>query len=255
MRFILCLLILLACSGTSYSSDGYERPRDFWTWYSIQVQKSTFDYQYASVQCQLRYNDNASTFNRTNLYFTYGYDWTNNLNVELIYQLNMNYDVNQHTIYLSATRKFKLHDKLNFYFRSKIQHTQNYFTGDYSIDEPLTVWRNRFRFTYRFNKQYSLALSAEPYLAFDGTHRWYWSRTRYVAQGTYRMNKFNSMSIFYLVQPDVIDFGTPGTNYALGLTYSLTLPDRPKDYARLFKGSKKSNGSDKSRGSDKDTFQ
>lgn len=246
--------MLLACTGTSYATDSYERPRDFSTWYWVQLQKSTFDYQYAEFQCQVRYSDNSSTFNRTNLYFIYGYDWTNNLNVEFLYQVNLNYEIDQHTFYLGATRKFKLSNRLFAYYRSAVQHARNYFTGDYSNDVPLTEWRNRLRLTYRFNKKYSLAISAEPYLSFDQIHPLFWSRTRYVAQGTCQLNKFNSLSMFYLIQPDVIDFGTVGTSYVLGVTYGLKLPDRPKDYARLFKGSKKSNNSDKNRGEDNDTF-
>ena len=105
----------------------------------------------------------------------------------------------------------------------------------------------RSRLTYRFNKKKSVAVSAEPYLVHDGIHPLYIGRIRYVAQVSQRANKFNTFSMFYMIQPDVIDFGQIGTSYVLGLTYALELPDRPKDYPKLFRGNNKDKRSDDDR--------
>lgn len=238
--FLLTLLYLLGfLPSYGHSNDSYTRPRDFSAWYSTEVEKSTFKDQYVAIQLQLRYDNNATTFDRTNLTFTYGYDWTKNFNLEAAYRMNFNYDADQQTFYLGAARKFRINSRMSLYFRTALQHTRNHFTGDFEIDQPITQWRNRLRLNYRFDVRYSMALSAEPYLLHDGVHQLYVSRIRYQSQFSMRLNKYNSLTVFYLLQPDVVDYGINGTSNVAGITYSIDVPGKLSNFSRIYSGKNK----------------
>jgi len=206
--------------------------QDFALWGWVQLQKKFHNKQYVEFQYQVRFNENVSQFNRSNIYFIYGKDIRKNLNFELLYQLNTNHINDQHTFYLGFTYKQSLSYRSFGTFRTAVQNTHNYFTGDYHSDKPYTEWRNRIRLAYRINTSLQVSISAEPYLLFKPTESPYFSRIRYVAQGTYKFNKYQSFSLFYLVQPDFISTSTPDINYVIGLTYHLTLPNK---LSKLFK--------------------
>lgn len=237
----------------SISSFGQTNEKDFSTWGWIQLEKQTFKHQYVSFQYQVRYDNNGSTFDRSNFYLGYGFDYLKNFNTEVLYQFSTDYKKDQHTFYAGTTYKIKLFEKTSLFVRTAVQHTQNYFTGDFETDKPLTEWRNRFRLSYAINKKFSTTISAEPYLAFDRINPAHISRIRYVNQFNYRFNKYQDFSLFYLVEPDVITYKTPKTDFVLGLTYSVKLPNKWKTFKKFFKPSS-SNDKEKKEENLKDSF-
>lgn len=208
--------------------------QDFALWGWFQVEKKFPKKQYVEFQYQVRFNENVSQFKRSNIYFIYGKDIRKNLNFELLYQLNTNHQNDQHTFYFGFTNKQSLSYRAFVTFRTAVQNTHNYFTGDYRADKPYSEWRNRIRFVYRISSPLQFSVSAEPYLLFKPTESPYFSRIRYVAQGNYKFNKYESCSLFYLVQPDIIS-NSPDINYVVGLTYHLTLPNKWSNCKKLLK--------------------
>jgi len=152
-----------------------------------------------------------------------------------LYQLNTNKIADQHTFYFGATYKYTASQRLSFQFRTAVQQNRNYFTGDYATDNPYNEWRNRIRGVFKLNQYYSVAASAEPYLMFKATRPVYLSRMRYVAQFIINYNKFQNLTLFYLIQPDYITFSKPKTNYVLGVAYSISIPNSKKNFKKLFK--------------------
>ena len=226
--FVLLILLLFPLFIKSQSKS----QQDFTLWGWFQVEKKFQKKQYVEFQYQARFNDNVSQFNRSNIYFIYGKNIRKNLNFELLYQLNTNHKNDQHTFYLGFTCKQSLSYRSFVTFRTAVQNTHNYFTGDYQADKPYTEWRNRIRFIYRIKSSLQVAVSAEPYLLFKPTEAPSISRIRFVAQSTYKFNKYESCSLFYLVQPDVIST-SPDINYVLGLTFHVTLPNKWNNYKKL----------------------
>lgn len=231
----LTTIVFLFYPQTVSSQDQPARKQDFslWTW--VQVEKKLHNKQYIEFQYQVRFDQNATQFNRSNIYFIYGKNFGRHVNAEVLYQLNENYIKDQHTFYLGLTYKTVLFRHASVAFRTAVQNTRNHFTGDYGADKPRTEWRNRIRFTYKLSKPLSISASAEPYLLFKPMEEPYLSRIRYVAQVAYKYNKYQKFTLFYLIQPTLITDSRPKTNFVLGLAYHITLPNKAKGYQKFFR--------------------
>ncbi len=227
----LTLLFLIPFSAISASN----REQDLSLWLWFQVEKKIGKNQYAEFQYQTRFTENVTRFDRSNIYFIYGIKVLKNLQLETLYQLNTNYLQDQHTFYIGATHKTRLGKKSAIFNRTSFQTVRNYFTGIHQFDESYFEWRNRIRMMYKFNKIFTAAASAEPYLKFSSDRRMHLSRIRLVSQFRVRYNKYQSFTLFYLVQPDIVSFSRPAVDYAMGVTYHLRLPNKAKAYHKLFK--------------------
>lgn len=228
--FLTALIVLL--SFPSLAQSARDKDLGLWTW--LQVEKNMKKGQYFEFQYQTRFTENISQFNRTNLYFIYGKTFLQKrLQVEALYQLNLNHTADQHTLFLGATYKQKLKGPFLLYFRTAVQYIRNDFTGIYAIDKPYIEWRNRVRFIYKLNNLFSTSISGEPYLRFSNTQRGALTRARFVWNFNYRFNKFQTFSVFYLIQPDIAA-RNPKTNYVIGLTYHVRLPNKKKERKKFF---------------------
>lgn len=227
---ILLLLLLPICLSAQL-----RYREDFQTWFWLQVRKKTFSHQYFEAQYQLRLVNNASTFGRANLYAIYGYNWAKRWNTEVLYQLATNHQIDQHTLYIGTTYNVKLARRLYLFARTAFQYTNNHFSGEYKIDKPIYEWRNRVRISYNYKQLGAIALSAEPYLAYDQIHPVYLGRVRYVAQCNLRYNRFVGFSAYYLIQPDIVTYKRLDRNYVVGLTCQIKLPNKWKDYDKIHK--------------------
>lgn len=227
------LLLLLIFTGNSYPAQNTgKQDLSLWTWF--QVEKKLPHKQYVEFQYQMRFEDNFSRFDRSNLYFIYGKDLRKHLQADALYQLNMNRKSDQHTAFLGLSYKRKIAHHLSAYFRSSVQYVRNGFTGNYPMDRPYTEWRNRIRLNYSINNLFSTAISGEPYVKFTPGQSGRFSRIRYVWNFRYRFNKYQSFSLFYLLQPDLVTPVQRKTNYALGLTYHIRIPDKAKQFRKFF---------------------
>jgi hypothetical protein len=201
--------------------DAYREDFSFWS--SLQLEKKIFSNQFIGVQYQLRLHNNATTYDRSNVYFNYGININKRITTELVYQINANHRVNQYTVRGSLTYKMPLSNRFHVYGRTSVQHMRNHFTGEYGIDKPFYQWRNRLRLIYKLNKKYAISLSAEPYLTYSSIRPVYLSRVRYMGQFTVKLDKFQQLSVFHIIQPDVITYGKPDVSYVLGFTYQVSL--------------------------------
>ena len=57
---------------------------------------------------------------------------------------------------------------------------------------------------------------------------------RYVTQLNMHYNKYQSINLFYLYEPDIVKFGQKNKDYVLGITYQVKLPDKYKNYKNMF---------------------
>jgi hypothetical protein len=210
------------------------RKKDFSVWTWVQVQKKISKKQYIELQYQVRFDQNASQFNRSNIYFIYGNNFRKHFNLELLYQLNENYRKDQHTFYAGLTYRQSILPHLSVAVRTAVQSTRNYFTGDVYADKLYTEWRSRMRLTYNIYKPFDLSVSAEPYLLFKSARAPYLSRVRYVTQLSYKYNRIQKFTLFYLIQPDVISHHVPKINHVLGMAYHFTLPEEPGSFKKHF---------------------
>lgn len=232
MRYKLTLILILFYTVSSaLNKTGQTNDFFFWNWYQLDYKISKSDY--ASFQFQYRLNENASQFNKSNFYFIYGKNLNKKWNAEILYQLTTSYRADNHTFYLGLTYKTKM-QQLKINYRSSIQHIRNYFSGDFKEDSPYTEWRNRVRFSYPISNSFSASISFEPYMKFTSNHPLHLSRIRNVAQLSYDLNKYQSVSVFYLYEPEIFDFSTPKNDYVLGLTYQIAIPRKWKKFKNIF---------------------
>lgn len=242
-------LILLFCLiGIPVKAQSSIADFSLWNWYQVNYPVSKKSY--ANVQWQFRLNENASQFDKSNFYFSYGRNFLKAFNAEVLYQFTTNHSSDSHTLYAGMTYKLKL-GKAKLYYRISVQHIRNYFSGDYRTDEPYSEFRNRIRVSYPIMPSIDVTLSAEPYIKLTSIRNPYLSRVRSVAQVNYTYNRYHSFSIFYLYEPVVYSFSERHTDDVIGITYQVTLPKKLKKIHKIWTEPR-----DKFRKSDaKDTFQ
>ena len=225
-------VILLLITLPSHLCAGSSQDLSLWTW--LQAEKRLGHHRYAEVQCQLRFDHNVSEFNRANYYFIVGQEFGSHWQAEVLYQLNTNRHSDQHTFFGGVTYKQKLAKHFSLYYRCSVQTVRNYFTGDPVMDRPYTELRNRLRFSYKFNNRFSAAVSGEPYIKITQRLPAYLSRIRYVSALNYRLNKYQTWTVFYLVEPDVITYGRHNIDYVMGITGHFRLPDKWSGVKKMF---------------------
>ncbi len=204
----------------------------FWNWYQLEYPLNK--QQYVSVQFQYRLNNNASQFDKSNFYFSYGRHFGKSWDAECLYQFTTNYAEDSHSFYVGTTRRFKLrHSKL--YYRMSVQHVRNNFTRHYAIDQPYTEFRNRLRISVPVSQSIDVSLSAEPYIKFTPIRAPYFSRIRNVLQVSYSLNKYQSISAFGMLEPEIVSWERPGVDEVIGLTWQITLPHKWKKFDKLFR--------------------
>lgn len=229
--FIAC--ISLVFGSTDLMSQDRNQDLSFWTWF--QVNRDLGKHTYGSLQYQVRLNNNMSAFQANNFYCIYGYNLNKRTNLEGLYQINTNRERTNHTLYLGLTRQFKVTDHFSIYTRTAVQHGRNLVGFESVTNQPTYDWRNRFRVKYKFNKTIALACSAEPTMRYSLAQGMVLDKIRFASQFSFNYNKYQSITLFYMFQPDVISFKQPMTNYILGATYQLELPKKFKKYKKILK--------------------
>jgi len=206
---------------------------DFSSWYWLQVKYNVNNKTTLNAQYQCRMNQNASSFSKSNLFFSVERKFTKSLSGELLYQFATNHFTDQYSFYGGLTYKIKVKAFI-LYIRSAVQHKRSYFTGQSRLDDPYFEWRNRFRIAYPIGNHWTFSLSTEPYLFFSSFKPTYFSRIRNVAQASYNLNKFHTLSVFYLVEPTLNSLYTSRNDYALGVTYQIIIPSKKKEAKNFF---------------------
>lgn len=232
------ILVIVFISAFIFAKKIYaqaENDFSFWNWY--QVEYNINKHQYVNVQFQYRLNENASQFDKSNLYFTYGRYLGKRWNAEVLYQFTTNHFQDAHTFYAGLTYRLKL-GKCKLFYRTSAQHIRNYFTGDYAMDDPYTEWRNRLRFVVPISKSFDMSISAEPYLKFTPIRAPYFSRIRNVLQCSYAYNKYQTITAFFMYEPHIISYSVPHDDEVIGLTWQITLPKKLKHFEKIFKKAK-----------------
>lgn len=99
-------ILLLTTIGVALSVMGFaQQSSDFSVWTSTQLHYYFNKSNYASFQYQNRFNENASQFDNSNLYFIYGHNFNKKNNVEVYYRLQTNYEEDVHTLFWGITER------------------------------------------------------------------------------------------------------------------------------------------------------
>jgi hypothetical protein len=229
MRSTISLLMVFTLSCSVYAQ---QNNNDFSSWLWVQAKYNLNKKTFINGQYQCRFSDNASTFDKSNLFLSVERKLTRSWNSELLYKFTTNARSDQHTLYFGLTYKLKFRSFI-FYYRTAWQHKRNFFSGITALDDPYNEWRNRFRLTYPLGERWTFALSSEPYLAFYNSQIFF-SRIRNVAQASYSLNKFHSLSLFYLVEPTLNRAFSNGNDFVAGITYQVSIPGKVKDLKEFF---------------------
>jgi len=208
---------------------------DFSMWYWLQIEKKLRKKQFIEFQYQIRFNNNATYFNRSSFNFSYGKKIYPNLQIEGLYQFITNYKTDQHTFFLGLSYNKRIVRNVAFSYRSAVQHARNYFTEIERIDKPYIEWRNRVRLSYYVNNLFSVSASAEPYLKFSSKNNATLTRIRCVANTQYRFNKYQTFSVFYLVEPGLVFNKKQKTDYVSGIVYQFVIPNKFKSFKKILK--------------------
>lgn len=235
-RYLLAAWLLLLALHQSLQAE-VKRSGDFsiWNWYQLKYPISKT--MYTNVQYQYRIGNNASQFDKSNFYVTLGRNFSKHINAEILYQFTTSSRTDQHTFYAGATYKKKLRP-FTLYYRMSLQEVRKYFTGRPKIDDAYVEFRNRLRVTYPMGSKLDLSLSAEPYLYLKAGQAPSFSRIRNVLMANYSVNRYQSVSVFYLVEPS-LGPGPKEDDYVLGLTYQISLPRKWSKMKKIFKAEKR----------------
>lgn len=226
-------VLFVAFTFTTFNVGSQVNYNDFSAWYWFQMKYKVTKKTALNFQYQCRTNKNASQFDKSNFYFSIERKLTKTLQAELLTQLATDNRQNQFTIYGGLTHKFKF-QHFSIFLRSAVQHKRNYFSGNPQLDNPFFEWRNRIRIAIPYGTHWSFALSTEPYLSFSNYESAYFSRIRNVVLASYQLNKFHSITTFYLVEPTLNQRYSRRNDFVLGLTYHVTLPKKAKEWKKFF---------------------
>ena len=206
---------------------------DFSTWFWIQTKYNFKKKNTLNLQFQSRFNQNSTSFDKNNFYLSFERKLAKKVHAEGLYQFSTSHDSDQHTLYAGLTFKIKFKPFVLFY-RTAIQHKQNYFSRNPFIDNPFNEWRNRLRLSYSPNEKWTFSISTEPYLFFSNFQTSHFSRIRNVIQSNYSLNPFHSISLFYLLEPTLNFEHSKKNDFVLGLTYQIVIPKKKKDKKHFF---------------------
>jgi hypothetical protein len=229
-KFLATLLGILFSS--SFAQTSVNQDVSGWMWFQL-YQKLPKDF-YVYGQYQLRLDHHISRFDLSNFYIGAGWDANRYINIEAMYQFSTSLKDDGHTFYGGITAKVPV-KKFTFYFRTSFQHRRNNFTDIYELDNIKNEWRNRLRIRYKINKYFNTSVSFEPYLLFTENRPGHISRIRSTFHFSVAFNKYQSLTAFYLFQPDIITYSKPDILHVVGLIWQVKLPVSFKNFKKIFK--------------------
>lgn len=250
MRLMIKRLFPLLLLGISSGYGQGLTERDFSSWYWLQLKYKLSKKTNLQFQCQYRMNHNATEFDKTNLFLSVDRRLAKGLTGELLYQFSTDHHADQHTLYGGLTYKLKL-VFFDVFVRTALQHKRDYFSGIYALDKPYTEWRNRIRLSVPVGASWSFSASTEPYFLMSPVKHQF-SRIRNVFMTTWDVNNFQSLSLFYLIEPELNPARVRHTDYVAGLTLQIKVPRKKKEFKHFFDYHKSEKEKDKDR---KDSFQ
>jgi hypothetical protein len=222
---LMCWLLTTAAHG--------QNDADFSTWYWLQFKYKASKNLNLNAQFQSRFNHNSNDFDKSNFFLSGEYKFTNHLSAELLTQYTTSYTNNQYTFYTGINYRFNI-GFMQLNYRSSIQTKTNHFSADFNYNNPYSEWRNRLRLNIPYHQDWVFSISTEPYLNLEKNKSAYFSRIRNIAQVSYNFNEFQTMSVFYLVEPTLNASYSNQNNFVLGFTYQISFPKKVAKLKHFF---------------------
>ena len=227
-------LFILLLAFSLITVNRAQKQADAGMWNTITIEKELSKKIIVSVDQEFRLKYNYSTLN---LFYT---------NISLDYKVFKGFKISpgfrfiqkylkedyfsfRYRLLLDASYKYELFHFL-FCYRSRVQtEIRDYYTSEVG-KIPEWYWRNKFDIKYNFNKFVPYIGTEVRYQIFDpknpATNNG-WHRARMYAGIDYKLNKGNSIGIYFLKQQEY-DIDDPNDLYIIGLQYALSI-GRNKD--------------------------
>jgi hypothetical protein len=221
-----CLVIVLLFSVSAFS----QATNDAGLWTTFNFDKKLKDKFSVFLTEEFRLREN---FTRVNLFYTdFGVEVrpAKFLKVALAYRLieknleDQTYSY-RHRLMLDITLKKKWGD-FAFSYRQRLQsEVRNVYSSE---DGAVPEWYSRNKFTIKYDTDKAIT----PYIAAEFRYQISnpravesdatWHRSRYVAGLDYKVNKRNTLGLYYLIQNEY-NVSAPQNLYIVGIEYSLSL--------------------------------
>lgn len=229
----------------SLASSYAQSDDDFGFWTSVGVKKELVSNLDAEAEAEFRTRDGFGDVDRWTIGAGLDYKLFSFLKADAGYKYIRNhhdnettkkgnyipsYWQNKHRAYFSLTGKVKW-DRLEFSLRERYQYTYRSALsvpkyddeGDRKSDEEITgkgksVLRSRFEVEWDIRKSsFTPYVSIEMYNSISDS--WDHEKMRYMVGSKYKINKKNSLNIFYLYQDESDDDEASGHAIGIGYTY------------------------------------
>lgn len=247
-----CLLLLLLAI---YSVAEAQQPRhDTHLWLWLQVTKQLPKRFSIAFQYRIRFSDDMSQLNNQSFFGVASYRFNKYLSTSVSYRFSTNERNDEHTFFASLNGRYRI-SNFTIGLRTAFQRSYPYFNSRYEPGrEPTSEWRNRLLIRYDINKKWDVYAFAEPFIVFQPqlNERGIWiSRVRTIAGVEHEFYKYNTISLFYMFQPQ-FDSRRRQHIHLMGISYEFDIP-RKMNWKKFFSPKKKDKGSDKEKREKDDT--
>jgi hypothetical protein len=231
MLFFRKAFLLISFLLALYILQAQEEVQDIQFWSSVQFNVDLPKRFSASVQYQIRLDNNISSIKGSYLSVGVGYEIIKKyLSGEVDYRYVASTKNDRHRFGFGLTGKYKT-GKVGFSNRLLYQREHEYFNAAYEGGhEPTNYLRNRFQVKVDLPKRFDVYASIEPFVRFSNKFNDV-DRIRTITGVDWEFVKNHSFSLFYLFQADV-NVKNPGMGHVFGLNYEWNIPKFKKKKKR-----------------------
>ena len=218
----------------SQAIGGVGPKQDYQTWLWFQVDKDFTKHINLGVQYQERIDATNYSFKWSYFYLNGEYKLNKHFNVQAVYQYCTSYQFDLHSFYVGATGKMGI-GRWKFALRTAWQNEIVHFSPKYADEqgnETKYEWRNRATVRYKLFSNITAFAFSEPYLRY-GYRDPYIDKIRSGFGIDYDFNKYNTFTLYYLMQPEY-DIKSQTIQNVLGFVYSVSLPRKKMKWHKFF---------------------
>jgi hypothetical protein len=224
LKYILILFTLINVPAFSQTI-----PQDAWLWTTFSLEKKITQKTSVFFEEELRFFDNDS---RINLFFSnlgVDYQLNKNFKLSLVYRfINKNQDdayfSKRHRLYVDFSYKQKLND-FAIVYRIRFQgQVRDVYSSEYGrviesyMRHKIDIKYNYKRFTPYVAAEFRFQINNPDFQQADDL----WNRMRLYAGSDYKINRQNSVGIYYMIQQDFNNKRIE-RDFTLGFQYSISL--------------------------------
>jgi hypothetical protein len=197
----------------------FAQENDFESWNEIGISKKITKQLQAELSSEIRFNDNATDFNKILNNIGLNYKIIKGIQVSAFYRYTRSFDYkygyqNEHSGFINIEYQYKIK---RFELSLRTRYQRNYKNEkDAEVD---VINRNKVSLSYDIYKSPFIPfISFETFVPLNATEGLFISKNRYFAGCKYKINSTNSFAINYGIQQEM-NKKNPVRSYILGLSY------------------------------------